>query len=112
LWDVRRVEPIIAGWRRSTSASAKLALNLVGILVRTGSADNHIDRATQQCIEGFSAIDLPQEIAGCARWPVWATPPFLHNGSVPTLYQSCRRNGATGNSSWDDASSIRYTSAS
>ena len=36
------------------------------------------------------AIDLPQEIAGYKPRPldgVWATPPFLHNGSVPTLYQ-------------------------
>jgi hypothetical protein len=33
---------------------------------------------------------LPQQIAGYKPRPlegVWATPPFLHNGSVPNLYQ-------------------------
>ena len=64
---------------------------LVGLLVRNRFyADNGIDYATQQCLEGFGAIDLPQQIAGYKPRPlagVWATPPFLHNGSVPSLYQ-------------------------
>ena len=68
-----------------------VALNLVGILIKNRFyADNGIDYATQQCLEGFGALDLPQEIAGYKPRPlegVWATPPFLHNGSVPTLYQ-------------------------
>jgi len=67
------------------------ALNLVGILVKNRFyADHGIDYATQQCVEGFGALDLPQEIAGYKPRPlagVWATPPYLHNGSVPTLYQ-------------------------
>ncbi len=67
------------------------ALNLVGILIKNKFyADNGIDYATQQCLEGFGALDLPQQIAGYKPRPlegVWATPPFLHNGSVPTLYQ-------------------------
>ncbi len=49
-----------------------------------------IDYATQQCLEGFGALDLPQQISGYKPRPlqgVWATPPFLHNGSVPSLYQ-------------------------
>ncbi len=53
-------------------------------------ADNGVDYATQQCLEGFGTLDLPQEIAGYKPRPlegVWATAPFLHNGSVPTLYQ-------------------------
>jgi len=74
-----------------TRLSEGLALNLVGLLVKNRYyADHGIDYATQQCIEGFGAIDLPQEIAGYKPRPlagVWATPPFLHNGSVPTLYQ-------------------------
>ena len=94
LWDVREGRNHID--RRLAALdvgklSEGLALNLVGILVKNRFyADNNIDRVTQQCIEGFGAIDLPQEIAGYKPRPlagVWATPPFLHNGSVPTLYQ-------------------------
>ncbi len=73
------------------SLSEGLALNLVGILIKNRFyADNGIDYATQQCLEGFGALDLPQEIAGYKPRPlegVWATPPFLHNGSVPSLYE-------------------------
>ncbi|HEU5137160.1 MAG TPA: cytochrome c [Steroidobacteraceae bacterium] len=68
-----------------------IALNVVGILVKNRFyADNGVDYATQQCLEGFGTLDLPQEIAGYKPRPlegVWATAPFLHNGSVPTLYQ-------------------------
>ena len=68
-----------------------LALNIVGILIKNRFyADYGIDYASQQCLEGFGALDLPQVIAGYKPRPlegVWATPPFLHNGSVPTLYQ-------------------------
>ncbi|HEU4780270.1 MAG TPA: di-heme-cytochrome C peroxidase, partial [Steroidobacteraceae bacterium] len=71
--------------------SEGIALNLIGILIKNRFyADNGIDYATQQCLEGFGALDLPQEIAGYKPRPlegVWATAPFLHNGSVPTLYQ-------------------------
>jgi mono/diheme cytochrome c family protein len=68
-----------------------LALNLVGILIKNRFfTDYGVDYATQQCLEGFGALDLPQEIAGYKPRPLsgtWATPPFLHNGSVPTIYQ-------------------------
>ena len=53
-------------------------------------ADNGVDYAAQQCLEGFGTLDLPQQIAGYKPRPlegVWSTAPFLHNGSVPTLYQ-------------------------
>jgi len=67
------------------------ALNLVGILIKNKYyADNGIDWPKQQCMEGFGALDLPQQVAGYKPRPlegVWATAPFLHNGSVPTLYQ-------------------------
>jgi hypothetical protein len=67
------------------------ALNLVGIMIKNKYyADNGFDYAKQQCLEGFGALDLPQQIAGYKPRPlegVWATAPFLHNGSVPTLYQ-------------------------
>lgn len=67
------------------------ALNLVGLLIKNRFyADNNIDYAQQQCLEGFGTLDLPQQIAGYKPRPlagVWATPPFLHNGSVPNIYQ-------------------------
>jgi cytochrome c5 len=94
LWDVRN------GPAGLDATLAKLdvkrlsegaALNLVGILIKDRFyADYGIDYATQQCLEGFGALDLPQEIAGYKPRPlsgVWATPPYLHNGSVPTIYQ-------------------------
>jgi cytochrome c5 len=94
LWDVRHGA---AGIDRTLakldvkSLSEGFALNLVGIFIKNRFyADNGIDYATQQCLEGFGALDLPQEIEGYKPRPLegaWATPPFLHNGSVPTLYQ-------------------------
>ncbi|HEX5163612.1 MAG TPA: di-heme-cytochrome C peroxidase, partial [Steroidobacteraceae bacterium] len=94
LWDLRQGTRNI-GQRLAAldvkQLSEGAALNLVGLLVRNRFyADNGIDYATQQCLEGFGAIDLPQQIAGYKPRPlagVWATPPFLHNGSVPSLYQ-------------------------
>lgn len=66
-------------------------LNILGLLVKERwFEDNDIDAATRQCLEGFGMLDLPQEIAGYKPRPlegVWATPPFLHNGSVPNLYE-------------------------
>ena len=94
LWDLREGSNNIE--RRLAALDVRklsegLALNLVGIFIKNRFyADNKIDYATQQCLEGFGAIDLPQEIAGYKPRPlagVWATSPFLHNGSVPTLYQ-------------------------
>lgn len=94
LWDIRNgsanVEQTVAALD-VTKLSEGLALNLVGILIKNRFyADYGIDYATQQCLEGFGALDLPQQIAGYKPRPlqgVWATPPFLHNGSVPSLYQ-------------------------
>ncbi len=94
LWDLRQATRNID--QRLAALDVKqlsegAALNLVGLLVRNRFyADNGVDYATQQCLEGFGAIDLPQQIAGYKPRPlagVWATPPFLHNGSVPSLYQ-------------------------
>src|SRR5690606_6987660 len=60
-------------------------LNLLGLLIKNKYyRDNGIDYAQQQCIEGFGTLDLPQQIAGYKPRPlqgVWATPPYLHNGS-------------------------------
>jgi mono/diheme cytochrome c family protein len=66
-------------------------LNVLGLLIKAKYfADNKVSYARQQCLEGFGILDLPQQIAGYKPRPlegVWATPPFLHNGSVPNLYQ-------------------------
>jgi cytochrome c5 len=94
LWDIRHGEAGMQATLDSlevTRLSEGLALNLIGILIKNRFyADFGIDYATQQCLEGFGALDLPQEIKGYKPRPlagVWATAPFLHNGSVPTLYQ-------------------------
>jgi mono/diheme cytochrome c family protein len=94
LWDVRHgVAGLDAtlGKLDVNALSEGAALNLVGILIKDRFyADFGIDYATQQCLEGFGALDLPQEISGYKPRPlsgVWATPPYLHNGSVPTIYQ-------------------------
>jgi hypothetical protein len=53
-------------------------------------ADHKTPYARRQCVEGFGTLDLPQQVAGYKPRPlegVWATPPFLHNGSVPSIYQ-------------------------
>ena len=94
LWDLRHGQAAID--KRLAGLDVKqlsegVALNLVGIMVKNRYyAEHKIDYATQQCLEGYGALDLPQEIAGYKPRPlegVWATPPFLHNGSVPSVYQ-------------------------
>ncbi|HEX7770238.1 MAG TPA: hypothetical protein VF422_09435, partial [Dokdonella sp.] len=66
-------------------------LNLLGLMIKAKYfADNAIPYEQQQCIGGFGILDLPQQVAGYKPRPlegVWATPPFLHNGSVPSVYQ-------------------------
>jgi mono/diheme cytochrome c family protein len=40
-------------------------------------------------LDGFGQLDMPREQKAYRPRPlmgIWATPPFLHNGSVPTLY--------------------------
>ncbi|OZG74805.1 hypothetical protein BTA51_06320 [Hahella sp. CCB-MM4] len=67
------------------------ALNVVGIMIKNKFyQDNNVAFEEQQCLEGFGTLDLPQQILGYKPRPlegVWATPPFLHNGSVPSIYQ-------------------------
>jgi cytochrome c5 len=94
LWDLRKgggnIESTLAALDVK-SLTEGVALNLIGIMIKNRFyADNGVDYATQQCLEGFGTLDLPQQIAGYKPRPlegVWATAPFLHNGSVPTLYQ-------------------------
>jgi mono/diheme cytochrome c family protein len=66
-------------------------LNVLGLMIKAKYyADRGIPYERQQCLEGFGILDLPQQVAGYKPRPlegVWATPPFLHNGSVPNLYE-------------------------
>jgi mono/diheme cytochrome c family protein len=66
------------------------ALNYVGLIVRQRYYDERgFSQAQRDCIDGFGTLDTPQVIASYKARPLagtWATAPFLHNGSVPTLY--------------------------
>ncbi|MEO7432071.1 MAG: hypothetical protein ABIR62_08600, partial [Dokdonella sp.] len=66
-------------------------LNVLGLMIKAKYfADHQVPYERQQCLGGFGILDLPQQIAGYKPRPlegVWATPPFLHNGSVPSIYQ-------------------------
>ncbi|HEX4065667.1 MAG TPA: di-heme-cytochrome C peroxidase [Acidobacteriaceae bacterium] len=68
-----------------------IALSVVGELMRNKYFHDHDLTAQQQaCLDGFDTLDLPQIEAGYKPRPlrgVWATPPFLHDGSVPNLYE-------------------------
>lgn len=67
------------------------ALNLVGIMIREKYyKDRNFSEAEQACFDGFGALDMPQQPMAYKARPlegIWATPPFLHNGSVPNIYQ-------------------------
>jgi mono/diheme cytochrome c family protein len=44
----------------------------------------------QDCLDGFASLELPSLSAEYAARPlagIWASAPYLHNGSVPTLFQ-------------------------
>jgi mono/diheme cytochrome c family protein len=66
-------------------------LNILGLMLKARwFAKHQVPYEQQQCVEGFGTLDLPQQVAGYKPRPlqgVWATPPFLHNGSVPNLHE-------------------------
>jgi hypothetical protein len=52
-------------------------------------ADQGVSKARQDEMDGFAILDLPQLVPSYKPRPlagIWATPPFLHNGSVPTIF--------------------------
>ncbi len=73
------------------SVSAGAGLNMLGMIIRERYyTDRHFSPEARACFEGFGTLDLPQVVDGYKPRPlegVWATPPFLHNGSVPNLYE-------------------------
>ena len=68
-----------------------VGLNLFGLLIRNRYyEDRHYSPEVRACFEGFGTLDMPQVEDIYKPRPlegVWATPPFLHNGSVPNLYE-------------------------
>jgi hypothetical protein len=72
------------------SVSAGAALSFLGTMIRLKAyEDQGITQEQQAVLDGFGTLDTPQVLAAYRPRPLaglWATPPFLHNGSVPTLY--------------------------
>jgi hypothetical protein len=66
------------------------ALSYLGTMIRQKAyTDGHYTKAQQDTLDGFGILDQPQIVNGYKARPlagIWATPPFLHNGSVPTIY--------------------------
>jgi hypothetical protein len=66
----------------------------LGVAARLARERYYRDRgfvdAERACLDGFGAIDVPPLAVGYRARPLagaWAAAPYLHNGSVPTLYQ-------------------------
>ena len=72
------------------SIGAGPGLKVIGLLIKEKYyLDHAMNEAQQECFNGFGALDLPRASTGYKPRPlegVWATAPFLHNGSVPTIY--------------------------
>jgi hypothetical protein len=68
-----------------------LALNFLGLITRERYyEDRGFTPEQRACLDGFGGLDLPEIRPVYKARPlagVWATAPFLHNGSVPTLYE-------------------------
>lgn len=66
-------------------------LNYLGIFMRHKYyQENKVSEEEQAVDNGFGALDLPEVKLQYKARPlggVWATAPYLHNGSVPTLYE-------------------------
>ena len=70
--------------------SVGAGLSYLGVLIREKAyRDLHLTPEQQADWNGFGRVDVPQRIAAYKPRPlggVWATAPFLHNGSVPTIF--------------------------
>ncbi|MEO7136000.1 MAG: di-heme-cytochrome C peroxidase [Vicinamibacterales bacterium] len=66
------------------------ALSYLGMMIRNQDYAAHRYSAGEAAErDGFGVLDLPQVVAAYKPRPlggIWASPPFLHNGSVPTIY--------------------------
>ena len=70
--------------------SVGAALSYLGTMIREKAyGDLQFTKEERDQHDGFGALDLPQVIRAYKPRPlagIWATPPYLHNGSVPTIY--------------------------
>ena len=70
--------------------SVGAALSYLGTMIREKAyEDGGYTQAERDMLDGFGILDMPRVIAAYKPRPLagmWATPPFLHNGSVPTVY--------------------------
>lgn len=68
-----------------------VALNIVGLMIREKYyQERGFSEDLIACYEGFGMLDTPRVLLGYKPRPlggVWATAPYLHNGSVPNLYE-------------------------
>ncbi len=97
LVKARLVHNALAGIEKGLSeidmskVSAGQGLNYLGIWMREKYyRDNKVSEARQECLNGFGTMDLPQVLPVYKARPLggmWATPPFLHNGSILSIYQ-------------------------
>jgi hypothetical protein len=66
------------------------ALSYLGTMVRDNAYDDaHYTKERRAELDGFGTLDRPQVVNAYKARPLagaWATPPYLHNGSVPTIY--------------------------
>ena len=73
-----------------TNLSVGQALSYLGSMIRNQAYnDAKLTAAQRADLDGFGALDLPRIIQAYKSRPlqgIWATPPFLHNGSVPSIY--------------------------
>jgi len=73
------------------SVSIGAGLHLIGMLLRERYyTDNHFTEQQRMDYDGYGSLDLPQVKLVYKARPlagVWATAPYLHNGSVPNLYE-------------------------
>ena len=89
----RRLEAFETALRSVDTARVPvpMALGIVGRLARERYyGDRGFTAAERACLDGFGALDVPPIASGYRARPlggVWAQAPYLHNGSVPTLYQ-------------------------
>jgi mono/diheme cytochrome c family protein len=87
---------IAADTRRSLSGidpqrlPVGLGLSFIGTMIRDRAyEDRGFPADLRETMDGFGIADRPQILAAYKPRPlagIWATPPFLHNGSVPTIY--------------------------
>jgi mono/diheme cytochrome c family protein len=73
-----------------TRLSVGQGLSYLGMMIRLKAYESkRLTQAQQDEMDGFAILDLPQVVPSYKPRPlagVWATAPFLHNGSVPTVY--------------------------